>query len=36
MFFVCLFDVVKMLAGNAIDTAGFRNVLEIFCKFQYA
>ena len=33
---VSFFNIVKMLAGNAIDAAGLRNVLEIFCEFQYA
>jgi hypothetical protein len=34
MFFVCFPDVVEMLAGNAVDLAGLRNVVEVFGQFQ--
>ena len=36
VFLVRFFNIVKMLARDAIDTAGLRNVLEVFGKFQYA
>jgi len=34
MLFKCLFNVVEMLAGNTVDFAGLRNVVEVFGQFQ--
>jgi hypothetical protein len=36
MLIVDFFDVIEVLAGNAVNAAGLRNVLEKFCKFDYA